>query len=299
MTRSESPKTWDVFLSHAGEDKPTLVRPLADRLTNLGLKVAYDEFTFRLGESLVASIDQGIANSGAGVLILSEAFFIKPWPQHEKNGLLNRLVTSAEDFLLIPVWHGVTRDQVASFSPTIADRLAIDTTGLSVEEVALKLVERIRPDIFTALLRRLEFERRRADPDRIEYVPISELKYGPIRHETLPTGYVNRLRVIAEVFRDVSDIRLPELLDLYQRELYPDIELRVWERMAACYREICEGLAKDDPIRKKVYSTLLSLTMSEEGGAKAVMKLDSPVRERMIASIFYTPPWEPSDGGRS
>ena len=34
---------WDVFISHAGEDKDQVARPLAKRLTALGVRVWYDE----------------------------------------------------------------------------------------------------------------------------------------------------------------------------------------------------------------------------------------------------------------
>ena len=65
---------WDVFISHASEDKEQLVRPLAEELIKCGVKVWYDEFTINLGESLTASIDQGILNSKFGLLNISPAF---------------------------------------------------------------------------------------------------------------------------------------------------------------------------------------------------------------------------------
>jgi hypothetical protein len=36
---------WDVFISHASEDKEDFVRPLADSLNRSGLRVWYDDFT--------------------------------------------------------------------------------------------------------------------------------------------------------------------------------------------------------------------------------------------------------------
>ena len=42
----------DVFISHASEDKDAIVRPLANALISCGLKVWYDEFTLRIGDSL-------------------------------------------------------------------------------------------------------------------------------------------------------------------------------------------------------------------------------------------------------
>jgi hypothetical protein len=36
---------WDVFISHASEDKDDFVRHLADHLRRSGLRVWFDEFT--------------------------------------------------------------------------------------------------------------------------------------------------------------------------------------------------------------------------------------------------------------
>jgi hypothetical protein len=40
-------ETYDLFISHASEDKDALVRPLAESLRDLGLSVWYDEFELR------------------------------------------------------------------------------------------------------------------------------------------------------------------------------------------------------------------------------------------------------------
>ena len=53
-------ETYDVFISHASEDKALFVRPLAKALQQAGLKVWYDEFTLKLGDSLRESIDRGL-----------------------------------------------------------------------------------------------------------------------------------------------------------------------------------------------------------------------------------------------
>lgn len=62
---------FDVFISHASEDKDSIVRSLATELTNQGLKVWYDEFTLRIGDSLRQKIDKGLAKSRVGLVVLS------------------------------------------------------------------------------------------------------------------------------------------------------------------------------------------------------------------------------------
>ena len=76
-----------------------------------------------MGDSLRRQIDGGLARCRFGVVILSPKFFARDWPQKELDGLVARENASGEKAIL-PVWHNLTKIQVARFSPTLADRLA-------------------------------------------------------------------------------------------------------------------------------------------------------------------------------
>ncbi len=65
---------YDVFLSHASEDKDEIARPLAMMLQERGLKVWYDETELKIGDNLVKKISAGISASRFGILILSNSF---------------------------------------------------------------------------------------------------------------------------------------------------------------------------------------------------------------------------------
>jgi len=122
---------WDVFISHASEDKDEIARPLAEALRAKELRVWYDESSLKLGDSLRQSIDKGLGRSRFGVVIISPRFFEKHWPQQELNGLVTREINAKK--VILPVWHGVTFDDVRRYSVTLADRVAIQTSkGLAV-----------------------------------------------------------------------------------------------------------------------------------------------------------------------
>lgn len=139
-------KTYDLFISHATEDKEKLVRPLAMALRALGVVLWYDEFSLHLGDSLSRSIDQGLASSRFAVVVVSPSFIQKAWPEYELRGLIAREVE--EGRVILPVWHGVTKRQVLDFSPPLADKMALKTEGLTAEAVALKILLEVRPDIY-------------------------------------------------------------------------------------------------------------------------------------------------------
>ena len=135
----KSKETWDVFISHASEDKRDFVEPLANKLKALGLRVWYDKFVLKLGDSLLATIDAGLAQSRFGVVVLSPAFFKKSWPRKELDGLVAREV-SKDKKVILPIWHNVSRDDVTKHSPTLAGRLAaLSKDGL--DEVVRQIQE--------------------------------------------------------------------------------------------------------------------------------------------------------------
>lgn len=133
---------WDVFISHAWEDKETIARPLADALSKAGLSVWYDELTLTLGDGLRRSIDRGLVESKYGVVILSPHFFAKSWPQRELDGLTTREISSGK--VILPVWHNVTREDIERFSPPLADKLGV-STGAGLDSVVREILRAVRP----------------------------------------------------------------------------------------------------------------------------------------------------------
>ena len=133
---------YDVFISHASEDKDSVVRPLAHALSASGLKVWYDEFELRIGDSLRRKIDTGLANSRFGVVVLSRSFFGKGWTNYELDGLVTRAVSGEQ--ILLPIWHEITKKELIDYSPSLADKVARSTATHTIEEIAKEITDVIR-----------------------------------------------------------------------------------------------------------------------------------------------------------
>ncbi len=136
---SESHSDYDVFISHASEDKDGFVRPFAEKLAAAGIAPFYDEMSLDWGDSLRRRIEEGLARSRFGVVVLSKNFFAKEWPQRELDGLV-QLEMQGQSRIL-PIWHEISKDEVARFSPMLADKLALNTALLTIDEIVAKLVE--------------------------------------------------------------------------------------------------------------------------------------------------------------
>jgi hypothetical protein len=121
---NKSNQTYDIFISHASEDKDAIARPLYRALIEKGLSVWFDEAVLALGDSLRRKIDEGLARCRYGVVILSPHFLSKQWPQRELDGLVARETSTGEKAIL-PVWHHLDREILVGYSPTLADKIAV------------------------------------------------------------------------------------------------------------------------------------------------------------------------------
>lgn len=131
---------WDIFISHAFEDK-IFARALADELIRKGLRVWFDEFELKIGDSLNQKINFGLSNSRFGIVILSTNFFAKNWTQKEL-GALTAKETDGEDIIL-PIWHNISIDEIRKQSPILADKLGI-SSEVALDEIIIRILDKVR-----------------------------------------------------------------------------------------------------------------------------------------------------------
>ncbi|HEY4354633.1 MAG TPA: toll/interleukin-1 receptor domain-containing protein [Acidobacteriaceae bacterium] len=138
-------KSFDVFISHASEDKEAFVEPLALELRKRGLVVWYDKFELKIGDSLRESIERGLSVSRFGVVVFSPSFFKKRWPKKELNGLFSRELSGNKKKIL-PILHGTSIDEIRKRFPIQSDRFFLQST-LDLDELCQKLISEIKPDL--------------------------------------------------------------------------------------------------------------------------------------------------------
>ncbi|WP_369745614.1 DUF1883 domain-containing protein [Paenarthrobacter sp. AMU7] len=135
-------ETWDVFVSHASEDKEAVAEPLANALREHGLRVWLDKTELRIGDSLRRKIDYGLAHSSFGVVVLSKSFFAKGWPQYELDGIIGMNVNG--DQRMLPIWHEISRDDIAKVSPSLVDKIARNTAIHTIAEISGEIAEVVK-----------------------------------------------------------------------------------------------------------------------------------------------------------
>jgi hypothetical protein len=120
------PGQWHVFISHSSDDKEEIARPLALALRRRGLDVWFDEFVLRPGDSLREGIDEGIAKSTFGVIILSPSFLAKKWTKAELSAFFSKQISGTKK-TIVPIWHNVSGAVVQEYVPLLGDRLALNS----------------------------------------------------------------------------------------------------------------------------------------------------------------------------
>jgi hypothetical protein len=131
------------FISHDSRDKENIAKPLALKLSGLGIPVWFDEFSLRIGDSLRESIEKGIRETNFCILIVTKNFLTNEgWTKTEFNSVFTREILQKKKIIL-PIWHDVSPEEVYEYCPSLVDRLAANwNEGESI--VATKIKNRIQ-----------------------------------------------------------------------------------------------------------------------------------------------------------
>src|SRR2546423_12590214 len=108
---------YDTFVSYATEDEE-FAEKVAKALDVSGFTVWFAPLSLQIGDRLLDSINAGLILSNTGLLLLSSAYIAKKWTRYELD-VLHRQHIEKEKRLL-PLWHGVTKEQLDKWIPGIA-----------------------------------------------------------------------------------------------------------------------------------------------------------------------------------
>jgi len=93
-------------------------------------------------------------------------------------------------------------------------------------------------------------------------IKMSDLKSGPIRQEILPEGFIIRVQKFKEILKEVETISLEETISNFQRDLCPEKELIIWEKIANQYDLIVSNNPNlSIPEKKMAFKELLMATL--------------------------------------
>lgn len=120
----------DIFICHAGEDKREVVRPLVLALEEEGIKCWVDEGEIKWGDSITQKVNEGLRISRFVVVVLSEPFIAKKWPERELYAALN-LEAGSGEVKVLPLLVGdkAVRERIFREYPLLNDKLYVPWDG--------------------------------------------------------------------------------------------------------------------------------------------------------------------------
>ncbi|OTP28244.1 TIR domain-containing protein [Enterococcus mundtii] len=130
---SLSDKEYDVFISYASEDS-NYVDKLESAFNDAGFSIWQDRRSIGWGNSIRQSIDNGLIKSKFGLVVISSEYIQKYWTNYELDGILSKESSTGRQMIL-PLWHNVTKDEVDSKSPSLSNRLALDTRLNTISDI--------------------------------------------------------------------------------------------------------------------------------------------------------------------
>lgn len=110
---------FDVFVSHANDNKQSFVDSLSAGLNRLGIKVWYDSSILDWGDDWKAKIKEGLAKSRFGIVVLSPQFIGREWTTKELAELLNRQ-NERHEKVVLPLLYNLTVEDMKAKYPDLA-----------------------------------------------------------------------------------------------------------------------------------------------------------------------------------
>jgi len=255
-------KEWDVFISHASEDKESFVKALAKSLSEIGVNVWYDEFSLKIGDSLSKKIDEGLIHSKYGIIVISKNFISKNWTDYELRSLLSKEIGFKK--VILPIWHDVSYDEVKNYSLFLADKFALKSDNGVNSDLIMKLLEVIRPDLHENLNRHLLFQKM-LKKGKKGLIDIKELQVSQIRHEQLPKTLLNRIKSVHLSLGKYLNSTYDEFVINFKRDLNPTREVKVWEIVNVTFLDfVNKNKINDDKVRSNIVLILVSLSLGRK-----------------------------------
>ena len=142
VTGSANHKQYDVFISHANQDKLDYVDELYTAINKLGIHIFYDKEELEWGDNWKDRILNGVQDSEFAIIVISENFFGSEWTERELDEFLNRQDESGQKIIL-PLLYNISVDDLRQKYPKVSDIQAISNEDKDVKDVAVLLARQL------------------------------------------------------------------------------------------------------------------------------------------------------------
>ncbi len=130
---------FDIFISHAREDRETIARPIFEACARRGLKAFLDEEHIGWGQSFTTKINTALGAARTVIAVVTPTSVTKEWPLEEMNTALSLEIAGKKQVLALMVG----RPDLSKL-PLMERKNWLDWGG-DADEVARRLDQMVRP----------------------------------------------------------------------------------------------------------------------------------------------------------
>lgn len=165
---------------------------------------------------------------------------------------------SFEDAIRNAISLGGDSDTLACITGSIAEAFY---GGVPVElrnQVLARLPEGLA-DVLARFESHVRAKQWLAHPKGTEVVKTASLKQNTFQHAELSEALVEKIRNYKEILAEVEKTSLQETIDNFRRDAHPEMEVEIWQSIAAGYQDVTSkraGMTLEQ--KREIYSGLLS-----------------------------------------
>ena len=109
-----------------------------------------------------------------------------------------------------------------------------------------------------------------------EHVDLSQLRPGPIRHESLPPALLEQIQAVFDVIGPYTGMTLEQFEVGFMRDMHPESEVALWCRIAKAWLAYHEDFLANETQPDEEERKLLGALIAISTGMEDVSKLNVP-----------------------
>lgn len=123
-----------------------------------------------------------------------------------------------------------------------------------------------------------------------EHVDLSQLRPGPICHESLPPALLEQIQTVFDVIGPYIGMTLEQFEVGFMRDMHPESEVALWCRITkawlAYHEDFLQSQTQPDEERRKLLGSLIAIST----GMEDVLKLNMPAEvARRLVQCYQNP----------
>lgn len=122
------------------------------------------------------------------------------------------------------------------------------------------------------------------DDPEIRYIPIDQIRSGPIRHESLPDELLERIRAVHKLIGPYVGSNLEQFELSFMRDSHPEHEVSIWSRIAIAWHTYHKNFTNlkrlPEEAEKDLIRALLTISMGADEHADLGVDIRTDARLR-------------------